>query len=447
MWWNHNTQGYTDSVMAMAPENAPPRMFYGWWVALALSIIVFLSAGIRFTIGPFLKPVSADLGLDRGSFSLVIALSLLLYGAFMPLVGRLVDRMGSRVVCSAGAVVMAASLVLTGRMTTLWEFYLYYAVIGSLGLAATGHVMGSVTLANWFVKRRGVAMSFLGSASMAGMAVLVPVAMWCILRFGWRTSFVILGIGSLLVMLPLTLWVLRDDPESLGLEPDGGPAAPAAPGSVTPVIERTAIAEALQVPSFWLLTAGLFNCGFSMSLLSAHGVPMLTDHGFHPMTASSAIGFLGMTAIGGGVMLGLISDRRGRKPVLASVYVLRLVAFSMLFLVWDPFLLLIVAAIGGVGMSGSLAMISALTGDIFGRFSVGSIFGLIFLSHQAGSSLGTWLGGFLFDVTGGYGAAFGVAGALLLIAAILSLSIDEKARPACRAVPIPSRPLPVTGGS
>ena len=432
--------------MATRPGATAARVFYGWWVALALSIIVFLSAGIRFTIGPFLKPVSADLGLDRGSFSLVIALSLLLYGAFMPLVGRLVDRMGSRVVCSAGAVVMAASLVLSGRMTTLWEFYLYYAVIGSLGLAATGHVMGSVTLARWFVKRRGVAMSFLGSASMAGMAVLVPAAMWCILRFGWRTSFAILGIGSLLVMLPLTLWVLRDDPESLGLEADGIGAGPAAAGSVTSVIERTTIADALQVPSFWLLTAGLFNCGFSMSLLAAHGVPMLTDHGFHPMTASSAIGFLGMTAIGGGIMLGLISDRCGRKPVLAAVYLLRLAAFSMLFFVRDPVLLLVVAAIGGVGMSGSLAMTSALTGDVFGRFSVGSIFGLIFLSHQTGSSLGSWLGGFLFDVTGGYGAAFGVAGALLLIAAVLSLAIDEAARPAGRAIALPPRPHPVAGG-
>ncbi|HUP35779.1 MAG TPA: MFS transporter [Candidatus Limnocylindria bacterium] len=434
--------------MAPPSGSAPPQVFYGWWVALALSVIVFLSSGIRFTIGPFLKPVSADLGVDRGSFSLVIALSLLLYGAFMPLVGRLVDRMGSRVVCSAGAVVMAASLVLTSRMTTLWEFYLYYAVVGSLGLAATGHVMGSVTLANWFVKRRGVAMSFLGSASMAGMAILVPLAMWCILRFGWRTSFVLLGIGALIIMLPLTVWVLRDDPESLGLEPDGVPAAAARrPGRATSLIERTAIAEAIQVPSFWLLTAGLFNCGFSMSLLSAHGVPMLTDHGFHPMAAASAIGFLGMTAIGGGIMLGLISDRWGRKPVLAAVYLLRLVAFGMLFLVRDPVLLLVVAAIGGVGMSGSLAMTSALTGDIFGRYSVGSIFGLIFLSHQTGSSLGSWLGGFLFDVTGGYGAAFGVAGALLLIAAILSLSINERARPASRAVPIPSRPQPVAGGS
>jgi MFS family permease len=423
-----------------------PRVFYGWWVALALSIIVFLSAGIRFTIGPFLKPVSTDLGLDRGSFSLVIALSLLLYGAFMPLVGRLVDRFGSRVVCSAGAVVMAASLMLSARMTTLGEFYLYYAVIGSLGLAATGHVMASVTLARWFVRRRGVALSFLGSASMAGMALLVPAAMWCILRFGWRTSLVILGVGALLVMLPLTLWVLRDDPESLGLAPDGGPAETEVFGSVTSVIERTAVAEALQVPSFWLLTAGLFNCGFSMSLLSAHGVPMLTDHGFHPMTASSAIGFLGMTAIAGGILLGLISDRWGRKPVLAAVYLLRLAAFGMLFLVRDPALLLVVAAIGGIGLSGSLAMTSALTGDIFGRFSVGSIFGLMFLSHQTGSALGSWLGGFLFDVTGGYGAAFGLAGALLLTAAILSLAIDEAARPAARALAMPPRPHPVAGG-
>ncbi|HWP76187.1 MAG TPA: MFS transporter [Methylomirabilota bacterium] len=432
--------------MLRTPADAPARIFYDYWVVLALSLIVLLSMGIRFAIGPFLKPVSAELGIDRGTFSLVISLSLFLYGAFMPLVGRVVDRFGSRVVCSVGAVVMAASLVATARMTTLWEFYLYYAVVGSLGLAATGHVMGSVALARWFVRRRGLAMSTLGAAGMAGMALVVPVAMWCILRYGWRATFVILGVGSLAIMLPLTLWVLRDGPESMGLEPDGD-AAPA-PAPATRTIERTAIGDALRVPSFWLLSVGLFNCGFSMSLLSAHGVPMLTDHGFHPMTASSAIGFLGMTAIGGGLLLGLISDRWGRTPVLASVYVLRLIAFGMLFFVRDPLLLLVVAAVGGVGMSGSLAMTSALTGDIFGRYSVGSIFGLIFLSHQTGAALGSWLGGTLFDLTGGYGAAFSVAGALLLIAAGLSITINEAARPAGRAMTLPGRrePHPVAGG-
>ncbi len=431
--------------MGTAARAAPAGMFYGYWVVLVLALTVLLSQGIRFAIGPFLKPVSAELGLDRGTFSLVVSLGLFLFGAFMPLVGRLVDRFGPRLVCSVGAVAMAASLVLTGLMTSLWQFLLYYAVIGSLGVAATGHVAGSVAIARWFVRRRGLAMSARGAAGMAGIALLVPVAMWLILRFGWRAAFVILGLGSLAVMLPLMLLVLRDGPERLGLQPDGDPAPPATAPAAT-VIERTATMDALRLPSFWLLSAGLFNCGFSMSLLSAHGVPMLTDHGFHPMTASSAIGFLGMTAIGGGLLLGFISDRWGHKPVLASVYLLRLFAFRALFFVRDPAALMVGAAIGGVGLSGSLAMTSALTSEIFGRYSVGSIFGLIFLAHQAGAALGSWLGGVLFDLTGGYGLVFLIAVALLLLAAGLSVAINERVRPPCRTVMLPGQPYPVAGG-
>lgn len=432
-------------VMTTTSSAAPARIFYGYWVVLVFAVIVLLSQGMRFAIGPFLKPVSAELGLDRGTFSLVVSLGLFLFGAFMPLVGRLVDRLGPRLVCSVGAVVMSASLVLTGLMTSLWQFLLYYAVIGSLGVAATGHVAGSVAVARWFVRRRGLAMSALGAAGMAGIALMVPVAMWLILRFGWRGAFVILGLGSLAIMLPLTLLVLRDGPERFGLQPDGG-LAPPAPATAATVIERTTTADAIRLPSFWLLSAGLFNCGFSMSLLSAHGVPMLTDHGFHPMTASSAIGFLGMTAIGGGLLLGFISDRWGHKPVLASVYVLRLFAFGVLFFVRDPAALIVGAAIGGVGLSGSLAMTSALTSDIFGRYSVGSIFGLIFLAHQAGAALGSWLGGVLFDLTGGYGLVFLIAVALLLLAAGLSIAINERVRPPGRAVTLPGRPYPVAGG-
>jgi len=430
--------------MPTTPREAPARIFYGYWVVLVLSVIVLLSQGMRFAIGPFLKPVSAELGLDRGTFSLVVSLGLFLFGAFMPVVGRLVDRFGPRLVCSGGVVVMATSLVLSGLVTSVWQFLLYYAVIGSLGVAATGHVTGSVAVARWFVRRRGLAMSALGAAGMAGIALMVPVAMWCILRFGWRASFVILGLGSLVVMLPLTLLVLRDAPERLGLRPDGDAAPP--PAAAVAVIERTGTADAIRLPSFWLLSAGLFNCGFSMSLLSAHGVPMLTDHGFHPMTASSAIGFLGMTAIGGGLLLGFISDRWGYKPVLTSVYLLRVFAFGALFFVRDPAALMVGAAIGGVGLSGSLAMTSALTSEIFGRYSVGSIFGLIFLAHQTGAALGSWLGGVLFDVTGGYGLVFAIAVALLLLAAGLSVVIDERVRPPGRTVTLPGRPYPVAGG-
>jgi MFS family permease len=139
-----------------------------------------------------------------------------------------------------------------------------------------------------------------------------------------------------------------------------------------------------------------------------------------------------MTSIGGGMLLGILSDRYGRKPVLASVYLIRVVAFSLLVLARDPAALVVVAAIGGLGMAGSLAMTSALSADIFGRFSVGSIFGLIFLIHQMGAALGAWLGGLLFDLSGGYGLAFGLACALLLVGAGLSLTINVAARPAMR---------------
>jgi MFS family permease len=123
-------------------------------------IIVFLTTGVRFTVGPFLKPIVSDLGLDRGSFSLVISLSLFLYGAFMPLVGGLVDRVGARLVCAGGGVLLAGSLALTARMTSYWEFLLYFGVLSSLGLAATGHLprspggSGVGHVAGWRALRR-----------------------------------------------------------------------------------------------------------------------------------------------------------------------------------------------------------------------------------------------------------------------------------------------------
>jgi MFS family permease len=417
----------------MAPHSgaAESRIFYGWWVAGAFSLIIFLSTGIRFAVGPFLKPVVADLEIDRGTFSLVISLSLFLYGAFVPILGPLVDRWGSRIVCSLGTVVIALSLALTSTMHSVWEFTVYYGVLAALGLAATGQVVASATLVRWFVKRRGTAVSVLSVASMAGVSLLVPIVMWCILRFGWRSTFMILGAASLVVGLPMSLWVLRDEPEGMGLEPDGQAPEPARLG-VPPVVDRTATGDAIRTPSFWLLCGGLFSCGFSMSLLSAHGVPMLTDHGFHDMTASSAIGLTGMSSIGAGMLIGILSDRYGRKPMLAFVYLLRVAAFGLIFFTRDPATLMAVAAIGGLSLTGSFAMTSALTADIFGRFSVGSIFGLIFLVHQMGAALGSWLAGFLFDLSGGYGFAFAIACGLLLVGAGLSVTIDVAGRPVHR---------------
>src|SRR2546423_2144677 len=149
-------------------------IFYGWWVVGAFAVTTFISTGIRHAVGPFLKPIVADLGLDRASFSLVIALSLLLYGVFMPLAGLALDRFNVRVVTTVGTVLLAISLVLTALVQNFWQFAVVYGVLVPLGLAGTGPVIASGVVARWFNKRRGTALSVLGSASMTGMSLLVP---------------------------------------------------------------------------------------------------------------------------------------------------------------------------------------------------------------------------------------------------------------------------------
>jgi MFS family permease len=406
-------------------------IFYGWWVVAAFCVSTFISTGVRHAVGPFLKPIVGDLGLDRASFSAVIALSLFLYGVFMPLAGMALDRFSVRVVTSAGTVLLVIALVLTALVRNFWEFAAVYGVLVPLGLAGTGPVIASGVVARWFSKRRGMALSVLGSASMTGMSLLVPAVTWLILTTGWRATYVLIAGGVLVLVLPLCLWVVRDSPESLGLTADG---AAAVPGARPAAVERVTVGDALSTLPFWQLAGSFFTCGFSMSLLSAHGIPMLTDHGYSPMFASWALGVLGGSAIGFTVMLGALSDRFGRRPVLAAIYAGRVFIFAGFFLIRDnPVAILTVAVLGGITMAGTGSMTSALTADIYGRFSVSSVFGMIFLVHQTGSAIGSALAGVLFETTGGYGAAFALACAFLVGASIVALNIDRDARRVWRA--------------
>jgi MFS family permease len=403
-----------------------PAVFYGWWVVAGFSFMTLTSTGIRHAVGPFLKPITADLGLDRATFSIVIAVSLFLYGVFGPLTGIILDRFGARVTATAGTLMVVASLLLTGLVRGFWDFLLVYGVLLSLGLALVGPVLASGVTARWFHKRRGTALSMLASASMTGMSLLVPMVTWLILTCGWRSAYMIVGIGVLAILLPISLWVIRESPEAMGLGVDGSMPEPGATGAAA---KRVTATEAMQTLAFWQLGGSFFTCGFSMSLLSSHGVPMLTDHGYTPMFASWALGVLGASAIGGTMLLGLVSDRIGRRPVLASIYAGRILIFAGFFLIRDnPAAILVVSVLGGITMSGTGSMTSALTADIWGRYSVSRVLGVIFLVHQTGSAIGSWLAGALFEATGGYGAAFVLACLFLFGAAVVALKVDTGKR-------------------
>jgi MFS family permease len=409
-------------------SSAAPRVFYGWWVAASFAVMVFLSSGLRFSVGPFLKPMVADLGLDRASFSLVISVELFLYGMLNPFVGRMVDRFGARALTLCGVLVLGAAIAASGLATQLWHLYLIQGVGVALGLAATGPVVGSAVISRWFVRRRATALSVVGSASMAGMSALVPIVTWCILTLGWRGAFGALGLTVIVIGVPLALWVVRDSPESVGLAPDGDGRSGA---GVSVAGEHTPLGAAVATLPFWHLGGALFTCGFSMSLIASHGVPMLTDHGYHPMMASWALAVLGASSMAGAMVLGFVGDRLGRRPVLAWLYGSRMLLFAGLFFVQDSASALIVLALlGGTSMSGTLALGSALVADIFGRFSVGSVFGTVFLLHQVGAALGSWMGGLLFELTGGYGAAFLLCCIQLGLGSLLSLTVDARPCPA-----------------
>jgi MFS family permease len=168
---------------------------------------------------------------------------------------------------------------------------------------------------------------------------------------------------------------------------------------------------------------------------------MLTDHGYTPMFASWVFGVLGGSAIGCTVMLGTLSDRFGRRPVLAGIYAGRVLIFSGFFLIRDnPAAIIMVAVLGGITMAGTGSMTSALTADIWGRFSVSPVLGVIFLVHQTGAAIGSSLAGALFEATGGYGAAFAIACVFLATASVVALRIDTAgARRIWRAEPAPAK--------
>src|SRR5207245_11545572 len=167
-----------------------------------------------------------------------------------------------------------------------------------------------------------------------------------------------------------------------------------------------------------------------------HGIPRFAVHGYWPLVASLAFGVVGGSAIGCTVMLGTLSGRFGRRPVLATIYAGRVLIFSGFFLIRDnPVAILIVAVLGGITMAGTGSMTSALTADIWGRFSVSPVLGVIFLVHQTGAAIGSSLAGALFEATGGYGAAFAVACVFLAAASVVALRIDRGSRRVWRAAP------------
>src|SRR5437773_12142514 len=258
-------------------------------------------------------------------------------------------------------------------------------------------------------------------------------------------SFLWQGVGLLVLVLPIAVWLVGDDPAERGLRPYGatGPVQTAAQAAATQKAQRVSVLDALVVPQFWLLMATFFVCGYtSNGMVLTHFMPHALEHNFSELQASTALGVMGAMNVLGTVGSGWICDRFGRRGPLAFYYFVRGLSLLFLLYVWNAPSLHLWAAIFGLNYISTVPPTTALTANIFGRYSVGELSGWIFFAHQVGAALGAAIGGWIYEWTGTYDAAFFSAAVLGFIASGLSLAIrEEPVTPAPRA-PVPAIAAP-----
>ena len=412
------------------------RLHYGWIVLGAVVLIMLAGSGLRAMFGVFIKPMEAEFGWDRASLSGAAALSLLLLGAAGPLWGWLADRWGPRRVILLSCIILGIGTLLSSRIHYLWQIYITAGILMAFGSGGLTMSTGATVAARWFESRRGLVLGILGGAMSAGQLVIVPLAVWLTLHYGWRQSFLTLGALLLVTALPLVLWLVRNDPADKGLQAYGaGRGVPSAGMTAMPSDRRVSVGEAMQVPAFWLLAGTFFICGYtSNGLVLTHLIPHAAEHGFSEMHAAQALGIMGAMNILGTVASGWICDRFGRKGPLAFYYGVRGLSLLFLLYVWNVPSLHIFAAIFGLNYISTVPPTTTLTANIFGRYSVGSLSGWIFFSHQVGAALGAAIGGWVFQTTGSYSWAFISAALMAFLAVPLALAIKE--------VPIARTPSP-----
>ncbi len=400
------------------------RWYFGWNIVGAAAFLTLLSVGLRLGIGPFFLPVAQDLGFSRSLLATIVAVGMICYGLAMPVAGWLVARRGTRFVLLTGTTLVVLAVLWTINARDPLSFLLSFGVLLSVGLGFTSPVALTPVISTWFTRRRGMALFFLSTGSMAGMAVMTPALALGIGHFGWRGTLIGFGTAFTLFAVPVALFVMRDvAPVHTDLGPDEYAARTAAQGTPPRSLQ---VREVLRTRPFWQIVLGLFACGFSMNLLGTHGVPMLMDHGFGAMHSSMGIGVIGLVAIGGTLVLGRLADRLPRRNMLAVIYSVRGLGFFALVAVGTHFELYLAATIGGLVWAGSIALSSAILADVYGVRLVGVLYGLAYLGHQVGGMISSWLGGWGYEHFGTHWVAFGMAGVLLIAAALLSLRLPQR---------------------
>jgi MFS family permease len=370
-------------------------------VALSVLALCFalsvLGRGLGESFTVFLKPISESFGWDRAEVVSVYSLSALAGGLAAPLVGRLFDRSGPRIVYSLGLFLLGAAFLVAGHARHLWQFQLSLGLCVGTGIAFIGNVPNSILLGRWFGPRLPTAMAVVYSATGAGVLVLLPTSQILIDRAGWRGAYQIFGGTVLVLLVPLLVLPWR--------ALSGGSPQLAKSATADIVDGGWTVLSAMRHHAFWALFSTFFFTAIGMYAIAPQVVAYLIDAGFPPLQAATAWGFSGVVLLFGMLGVSSLDGIIGRRPSVLFSYALSIVGILMLWaLQWYPNFWVLtgfVVCFGSmIGSRGPLLTATAM--KIFRGERVGTIYGSISIGSGLGSAFGSWSGGLIHDWTHSY---------------------------------------------
>lgn len=406
----------------------PKQSIYYGWIIVALGFTTLTVAfGVWYSFSVFLLAIIEEFGWSRAATSSIFSVFLMGHAVMGILTGHLQDRFGPRIVIPFGGLLLAVALALTSQAQALWQFYITYGILASIGISLIGFTSHSAFLPNWFVRNRGLAVGITMSGIGFGMLILVPLLEYLITRFGWRTAE-LYAVGIVLfLVVPLNLLLARKTPGELGLLPDGTTVS----AQASEIRQRTVqiidhawaennwtLGKAVATRRFWYVGLAFFFVSFAYQGTLLHSVSVMVDGGLRRDLAALFFGIAGIAGSGGKILFGYLSDIFGRERIATTGGIIA--ALGILCLVFsgssEILLPLMFAVLFGLGYGAAAPLLPSVSADIFEGRSFGLIFAMIAIGGGLGGSTGSFMAGLIRDLTGSYTMSLSIG--------IVSLSVS-----------------------
>jgi len=389
-----------------------PKFFYGYVIIGLCFANMVVMRGVNGAFGVYYIALLEEFSWSRSDGATIASANFFVYAIASPAVGLAFDRYGPRVLMPLGAFLTGLGLVLSSFAHSLAGMYFSYGVVTALGQGALSFVGHNALISYWFVRKRATAIGIASMGQGLGALVMVPATQWLVSSIGWRWTYVVTGGVLLFLLAPANALFQRGCPQDVGQFPDGDsvPSTQVPSGHHSKGSGRDwTLGEALRSFPFWCITVGHLALGTALFLINTHAIAHFVAVGYEKLAASFYFGLMGFIRIGATVVWGTLSDRIGRNKTYAvATFVTALGVGCMVAMAAGAplWLVYLTIALYGIGHSAGNPTYGAVIGDIFSGRKIGLIFGFLEVSFGLGSAFGSWIGGYLFDVTGSYAWAF-----------------------------------------